>query len=488
MVRPKADTALAEASAAVWNAENYRALGLLHKLDVPGAAALRARVYLRTGGLALAVREFESHAARPGTEPAEAIALATSANFALCASGEFDRAHANLQWAASVVDVASDPLLRIERHYMAAVADFMRGDADAGEREAAAALELVDRFPYAEATGEFQWETNHLRARLLDLLGVRAMVRGDFKAQEELLVEALLHVRLVRNREYWLEASLLSNLAVLVKHFPWTRGKQMLVAHAAAIPWNSELELKRIYIKFGLRQHRRIFGDDTLSGGVLTDTAPSLAWRIISCVESLLCEEWIDAESFSAEISYARSLAERVDFDQTRGEEVSSLLYLAILVATEDRPAARELRARYAAKMATVSPAYVVVRAPVRSAQEAFADGCLAKADGAFAEAQTLLQRAADEWSQLGLVQWAAAAGLERYPISRDAGDLAAARSFVKQYPATDFGLRLKRALAASARCEAGDFIYVNPWRTDRPDSTEASEVVREREQNALTR
>lgn len=488
MVRPKTPSALGEAAAAVWNAENYRALGLLHKLDAPGAAALRARVYLRTGGLALAVREFETRAALAVTEPAEGIALATSAIFALCASGEFERAETIVRWAASSLRDNSDPLLRIERHYMAAVSDFMRGDAIAGEREAVTALEFVSRFPHAEAVNEFQWETNHLRARLLDLLGVQAMVRGDFKKQEELLVEALLHVRLVRNREYWLEASLLSNLAVLVKHFPWTRGKQMLVAHASVIPWNSELELKRNYIKLGLRQHRRIFGDDTQSGGVLTDTAPSLAWRIYSCVELLLCEEWNDAQSFAAEIRYGRSLAERVDFDQTRGEEVSALLSLAALVATEDPQAARELRARYAGKMATVSPAYVVVRSPVRFAQEAFADGCIAKADGAHSEAQALLQRAAGLWSQLGLVPWAAAAGLERYPVSRDVTDLAAARSFVKAYPATDFGRRLKQALLAAENCESGDFIYVNPWRMEAEDLSKQSEVVRKRGQNAIPR
>jgi hypothetical protein len=487
-VRPTTHGALGEAAAAVWNAENYRALGLLHKLDVPGAAALRARVYLRTGGLALAVREFEARAALAGTQPAESIALATSANFALCANGDFERAETIVRWASSLLDERSDPLLRIERHYMAAAGKFMRGDTAAGDREAAAALELVNRFPHAEAHGEFQWETNHLRARLLDLLGVQAMVRGDFKSQEERLVEALLHVRLVRNREYWLEASLLSNLAVLVKHFPWTRGKQMLVAHAAAIPWNPELDLKRIYIKFGLRQHRRIFGDDTLSGGVLTDTAPSLAWRIYSCVESLLCEEWSDAESFSSEMHYGRSLAERVDFDQTRGEEVSSLLSLAILVATEDPRAAHELRSRYATKMATVSPAYVVVRAPVRVAEEAFADGCIAKGESEFSEARARLDEAARLWAQLGLVQWAAAAGLERYTISRDAADLNAARSFVKQYPATSFGQRLTRALKASARSQTGDFIYVNPWRMTRSDLSRASEGARELGQNAIPR
>ncbi len=479
MVRPKAHGALGEAAAAVWNAENYRALGLLHKLDVPGAAALRSRVYVRTGRLALALREFESRAALDTTEPAEAIALATSANFALCATGDFDRAETIVRWAASLLGDGSDPLLRIERHHMAAVVKFMRGDTVGGDHEAAVALELVNRFPHAEARREYQWETNHLRARLLDLFGVQAMVRGDFKTQEERLVEALLQVRLVRNREYWFEASLLSNLAVLVKHFPWTRGKQMLVAHAAAIPWNPELELKRNYIKLGLRQHRRIFGDDTQSGGVLTDTAPSLAWRIYSCVESLLCEEWSDAEAFTSEIRYGRSLAERVDFEQTRGEEVSSLLSLAILVATEEPRAARDLRLRYAAKIATVSRAYVVVRAPVRVAEEAFADGCIAKGEREFSEALRRLGEAAHLWAQLGLVQWAAAAGLERYTISRDAADLAAARSFVKRYPATSFGQRLTRALEAAPRCETGDFIYVNPWRATRPDLSAASEVAR---------
>ncbi len=463
-MRPKTQSALGEAAAAVWNAENYRALGLLHKLDVAGAAALRARVYMRTGSLALAVREFETHAHLAATTRSEAISLATSAHFAFCASGDYARARDTVTWAESLLDERSDPLLRIEARYMAAVGAFMVGDV-AGEREAEAALELANRHPHADARDDFQWELNHLRARLLDLLGVCAMIRGDFKAQEEHLVQALLSVRLVRNREYWFEASLLSNLAVLVKHFPWTRGKQMLVAHAATIPWNSELDDKRIYVNLGLLQHRRVFGDDTRSGGIISDTAPTLAWRTHSCVESLLCDDWHAAEPFAAEIRYALSLAERVDFDQTQGEEVSSLLSLAMLVASEDPRAARALQARYAARMATVPPSYVLVRAPVRVAQEAFAEACIAKGEGDFEYAAARFAEAGRLWTQFGLLHWAAAAGLERYPISRGEAELGAARSFVKQYPATAFGRRAARALAAAADCEPGDFIYVNPWR-----------------------
>lgn len=463
-MKPSTQSVLGEAADAVWNAENYRALGLLHKLDVAGASALRGRVFLRTGRLALAIREFETRAALTTTSRAEAIALATSANFALCASGDFARAREVVGWAAAQLDERSDPLLRIEQRYMSAVGAFMRGD-DTAEAQAQAALALAFEYPHADARSDFQWELNHLRGRLLDLLGGIALVRGDFKAQEDHLVQALFSVRLVRNREYWFEASLLSNLAVLVKHFPWTRGKQMLVAHAATIPWNSELDDKRIYVKLGLRQHRRIFGDDTLSGGILTDTAPTLAWRIHSCVESLLCVDWDAAAPFDAEIRYGLSLAERVDFDQTRGEEVSSLLSLAMLVATEEPAAAHQLRSRYASRMATVPPSFVVVRAPVRFAQEAFADACIAKGDGDFATASKRFADAARLWSRLGLTHWAAAAGLERFTISRDDADLAAARSFLKQYPATEFGRRVARALGAARECERADFIYLNPWR-----------------------
>jgi hypothetical protein len=465
MVRPKPATALTEAATAVWNAENYTALGLLHKLRVPGAASLRAFVYNRSLKPDLVLREYESHVLAD-LEPAEALMLSVTAARAHADVGDFERARAVVVKSERFLN--GDPLLDIARLHCHATIEFLAGQFDDVMPYATAALSVIERHPYAEAKTEYQFELNHLRARVLELVGALHALRGEFAKLEGVLIEALLHSRLVRNRDYWLEAMLVANLSVLVAQFPNPRSRQLVVARAAEIPWNYDLNARQMYVQLGLSQHRRLFGDDTLSGGLLRSTAHSLAWRLVSCVDELGATDFDGPDVFDEELRFADSLADRVDRTDPSGEEWRSVLLLSSFVATRDAGRAKELELRYASGMKTISNALFVVHSPTRRGEEAFAGGCVAKAVGDFGQAAVRLKESAETWRELGLPQWVATAGLERFTISREEADLRAARSFVRRHPDTTFSRRLTRALAAAPASTAGDFIYVNPWRPGR--------------------
>jgi hypothetical protein len=462
MVRPRQATALTEAAAAVWNAENYVALGLLHKSSLPGAAALRALVYNRSLRPELALREFEAHAL-DSLDPAEALMLSLSSARASADLGDFARARETL--ASAEAFASGDPLLEIARLHGRAMVEYLAGRFDFVEEHASAALDLIERHPYAEARTEYQFELNHLRARVLELTGALHALHGEFEQLQSVLVEALLQSRLVRNRDYWLEAMLVANLAVLVAQLPNPRTRQLVMARAAEIPWNHDLDARRMYVHLGLTQHRRLFGADTLAGNDLGATAHSFAWRLVSCVEALGATDFEAPESFHEELRFADSLADRVGRAERSGEEWRSLLLLSSFVATCDAGRAKVLAERYASGMQTLSNALFVVHSPTRKGEEAFAGGCVAKAEGNFGGAAERLKESADTWARLGLPQWVATAGLERFTITRDDDDLRAARSFVRKHPATSFSRRLERALAAAPAAAVGDFIYVNPWR-----------------------
>ncbi len=460
-------TPLSDAADAVWRAEHYRALGLLHKLDAPGAVALRLCVLRRTGQIELALKEFESRSLDE-FDPTEAVISSSTVALALCQRLETEKARAVVAAAAPYVARGNDPLLAIEHLWIQAIVEFHAARLPESETLLTAALELVARHPNAESRAEYQPELNHLRARCLNALALIAAAAGDLKKEERLLVEALFCVRLARNRDVWLEAFLLANLAVLVGHSPNVRLRQLLVSRVADIQWHYGLDDKYDYVKNGLMQHRHLFGDDTLSGGVLSDTAHSLPWRLVSCVRALECEDFGSAELLEREITFGRSLAERADFASTQGEEIMSVVKLAAYLAPENAEAARALLGRYMAKMSVLPRTWVVVHAPFRTAEEAFTRGCIAKAEGRFHAATLEFANSMEVWSRVGLPQWAATAGLERYTVSRDQADLSAARSFVTRYPRTSFGRRLKRALAAAPASRSGDFVYVNPWRAER--------------------
>jgi hypothetical protein len=140
----------------------------------------------------------------------------------------------------------------------------------------------------AEARTPYQFELNHLRARIFELEGRHRALAGDYAGQEERLANALLAIELVRRRDRWFEANLLAGLSDLLAAFPSHRSRQLVLSRSVRFAWTSHLDHAALCVKRGLRNNRRLFGFDEPIEAIGGRSAPSLASRLGERVDALL--------------------------------------------------------------------------------------------------------------------------------------------------------------------------------------------------------
>jgi hypothetical protein len=454
-----------EAFSAVWSADNDRALALLHNVDAPGCAAMRARVWFRVKRLERTIAEFERRDPSRYVAP-EATALACAAAFAHAILGNELQAQRALVAARAAARRSNDPLLRLHCGYAGARVDYFLGNLARSQRtlvdvsaDAAAQTGVEARTPY-------QLELNHLRARIFELEGRHRAFAGDYAGQEDRLASALRAIERVRLRDRWFEANLLAGLADLLAAFPSHRSRQLVLSRSMQFAWTSHLDHAAQYVKRGLRNNRRLFGFDEPIEAIGGRSAPSLASRLGERVDALLVDEWRDAGAFLEELRFAVSIALDVDWAATAEHEVTHLTRLAVLLTAVEPSLSQKMCARYQTRIAQIPATSMILREPRRQAFETFREGCAAKACGDWPVASERLGRGRDFWRSRGLDWLASIAGIERFSMSREPADLEPAAAFLTAFPNTSFSRRLARSLELAGRCEPGAFAYLGLYAT----------------------
>jgi hypothetical protein len=449
-----------EAFAAVWDADNDRALALLHNVDAPGCASMRARIWVRLKRFDRVVAEFERRDLR-SYGPHEASSIACSAAFAHAVLGREPEAQRALEDVRSAASRSNDPLLKIQHAYAFARVDLVAGHLERSRQTLEKAASAAAACPDLEARTAYQWELKHLRARILELEGRHLGLRGDHEGQEACYVSALLTTEEVRYRDRWFEANLLAMLGESLAIYPSHRSRQYVLARSVPFAWNSHLDSAASLVKRGLRNNRRLFGFDEQVETIGGRSAPSLAARLGERLDALAMDEWQNRNHFVEEMRFAVSIALDVDWTMTSQHEALQLARLGVLLTPYEPALARKLWARYRARLQQLPVMPAVLEEPQRVMLEVFLEGCLRKAEGDLAGAAQSLRAVHDFWRSRGLGWLAAIAGIERFGICRDPSDIAAAREYLDAYPKTTFARRLGRALDRVQSSDRTEFAYL---------------------------
>jgi hypothetical protein len=421
---------------------------------------MRARVWFRVKRFERTIAEFERREPSRYTAP-EATALACTAAFAHAMLGNELQAQRALAAARAAARRSNDLLLRLHCGYAGARVDYLLGHLARSQRALVDVSADASGQTGAEARTPYQFELNHLRARIFELEGRHRALAGDYAGQEERLANALLAIELVRRRDRWFEANLLAGLSDLLAAFPSHRSRQLVLSRSVRFAWTSHLDHAALCVKRGLRNNRRLFGFDEPIEAIGGRSAPSLASRLGERVDALLVDDWSSGGAFLEELRFAVSIALDVDWTATADYEATHLARLAVLLTAIEPALSQKMFGRYLARIAQAAPTSTILREPRRQVLELFRDGCASKASGDWLVANERLARALDFWRSRGFNWMAGIAGVERFSISREPADLEPAAAFLSAFPNTSFSRRLARALERAPHSDPGTFAYL---------------------------
>jgi hypothetical protein len=452
--------AQAQAFAAVWAADDDRALALLHNGPWPGSGALRARIYARKGLVERVLAEYRE-ATTAGAEHDERADLATLAATVLAARGRRVEAILALHDADMLArQLPGDTALAAQYRLALASVELSSGHA-ADARDA-----LEETFAQCAATEcralpPHRLELDHIRARAFEMRAHLHARTYDYAAQLDDLRRAIATAKRARNRDRWHEAALLAGLSGLVGTFPEAPARLLFTSLHDATRWNSHLDEKRAIVRFNLARAGMFFDFGDMREAAAGRSAPSLAARLAFDVERLLYDAWPDDAQYLRELEFASSLAGSIDWGDVRGEEILGLATLALLLVPYDLDRALAVKALYDATLPELSREAQSFFEPRRLAFDDLVAACIAKAAGDPARSLATLDDCVAFWTARGMSPWRAIAALERYPLTGDASDLEPARLFIRDHPRSRFSRRLRGALGAVSEPRLPEFPYL---------------------------
>ncbi len=441
---------------ATWAAEHDRALAALHNATWPGSGVMRARIYAREGLIARALDErLRAAAGVGGAERGELAAIVAELH---AIRGERTEALLALHDATDAAP-SGDRALRAQLRVTNARVELAAGNARRAMADIAAGLVLTDDL--VELGAEYRLEPNHIRARLFDVRARVHALRHDDTARLDDLCRATRAARLVRHRDVWHEADLLASISELVAASPQPAARHLLETCTADLSWTPRVAERESEVHFNLARAATLFGAPGEFGAAAKPSAPTLGARLALDADRLLLDEWKDVEDYERELAFAAELAESVAWGDVAGDDVASLGTIAALLAPYDASRACAMRERYDGALATLSRGARGFHESRRVAFDDFGAACVAKAAGDDERARTLFDGCIAFWHERELHAWSALGSLERYALTRDDADLAAARAFVAERPRSRFSARLRAALGTAAATPEARFPYL---------------------------
>jgi hypothetical protein len=456
-----------EAFAAAWAADDDRALAALHNADWPGSRAMRARIYARKGLLERVLTERCEAEAALALDVAERVELVLIAAEMLGVRGRRVEAVLALHAATEIAN-GRDRGLQAQIRIASASVDLSSGDVRQAAASVAAGFALTEKLG-DHATSAYRLETNHLNARLFELRSRLHALRFAYAAQLDDLCRAISSAKLVRNRDAWHESGVLAGISAAVGSFPEPSARRLLETASADLCWNAHLAARESAVRVNLARADTLFGfGDRLGAPAPPLGAPTLAARLALDADRLLFDAWHEAEAYDRELHFVATLAESIDWGDVAGEEIFGLATVALALAPRDLARADAIKTRYDRALATLSREAAAFLEPRRVAFDDFVSAGLAKARGDDASARALLDECVAFWNARDMRAWAAIAMLERFELSADDRDLAAARAFVAAWPRSRFSERLRASLAVATATPKAGFPYVRTAYLER--------------------
>jgi tetratricopeptide (TPR) repeat protein len=449
-----------EAYDAFWNADYHRALALLHNIDAPGCAVMRARSLMRLKRYDRAIAEFERRplSSYDSHEAAQLAGLAASA-FSLLGSGE--RAQDALGALRSVVNKSSEKALFLFDALTRCQIAMYAGDLEYSLSFVAEMADLASQLDETAPQKPHHLDFIFLRSRVLGFQALDAAFRADYPREETHLLDLVSYVSQPGSPHRDLEAMALELLAALVALRPFPKGRQYLISRLATYPWTRHTSRTENKVRQSLRNNARLFGTEDEGLALDCPTAPSLTMRLVELVDSLTLERWTDRRQFLAELRFAVSIALDIDWSNV-DLEFPTVLEVGALVAPFDLAVARKAKEMYFRHLGNVPRSAVGMHEPRLAASNHFCLAGIAKSEGLYREAVR------DFAAIAGLPypgrQLAAIGGIESYTITRCTSDLEPAEWFLEHHPRSSFARRLADALPAAKRSAPGDFPYLGMY------------------------
>jgi hypothetical protein len=453
---------ISEAFGAIWQADDYRALALLHNLDSPGCAIGRAVSSIRLGLYERALHEcqrrnFGSY------DVDEAVQLAAVAAQAWGCLGDIDNAFKAVELSVRASRASSRSLLRLYTQQNEALVALI-------VKEFGHSREVLGRKQAAGASGKTRSVMLHsvdrddVESRILELWAWHEAIAGNHEAQEALMLSAA--ERAADGPDKAVEANFLANLAIYTGTRPSGRAHKHLRGKLDSFPWTAHTDAARATISRELENSVRLFGATRVGGR--KRAVPSLPARLCELLDSLLYQGWSDRQQFLAESRFCVSIA----FDSNWSGvvcEITSLLRVAVLIAPFDVALSKKMVDIFSARRKLVPAIVFGQHAFSHQALEEFVYGCLRKAEGKFDAAKRHFAEIHKFVPADGTNPYAAIAGVESYTMTQDAADLEVPTSFVRRFPASSFSLRLREALAIANNAAGPDFPYLGMYGIPNP-------------------
>ncbi|MEA2720199.1 MAG: hypothetical protein QOJ39_2063 [Candidatus Eremiobacteraeota bacterium] len=412
---------------------------------------LRARCLLRLGDLPGAIRSLRSSDV-PVTDSAQAaeyqVLLATSLVRAGCLR------EAEEAYSAAHRAVPLQGVLRLELGLYRALDAWTARDLDRAAGIIAMTLAIV---PTEEKAASRPFDV--VRAQVLELKSLVAASREQYTTQAALLVDAWNTLRQppAAERDMWVGASLLRNLAPLAWDLQLDDETEFLRHAVSTVSWTDEIMSARYVAHRVLGWTAALQGDHVGAFARFRDCidlAPTAPSRISSMLDrAYLASETRQTIIAQEEMIRAGELARTVAWEAVVGEDAKVLLELAEAYARDDAALARHWFGRYD-RGRSLPPNLMLLASSDRrqTAMEEDAEAAVLAAEGFIQEAVARRRTALTTWDALGHGWRAARTAVAIGELTGSAHDAAVARVKTRAFQRSWLA---RRARSASRACTA---------------------------------
>lgn len=337
-------------------------------------------------------------------------------------------------------DLQPGDLLYEEALHFKAVIAWMQHEHREAEEAAQAQLNSID--------------ANH-RGRARIMLSWIALRRGEILQQAEELQRALDEFEDTSEPDQYYRASAVFTLALLCRELPLHDVSGRVRRIFDTLPWTNALQLEHFQVT------RLLAGIDELDGNELAAfagfkramrLAPSEHWTVLCFLDRALLARNTGETAFAAEqLQDAHEMAQRISWNEVKGEERSALLVAAQLFADEDAAIAEQYLARFRSLGSNVIPLLSYGSDPRVRGFEAYSQGVSWLRLGDAGEGKNALSEAWEIFEDFKYDWRAALCALGLYEATRDRRWAHRAARKIDPWPRSWIARRIAEASSTSA-------------------------------------
>ncbi|MBD5634255.1 MAG: hypothetical protein IAI49_07225 [Candidatus Eremiobacteraeota bacterium] len=417
---------LQSALAAFRAADVDRCLAILDRYDGAEADALRARCLVRAGRPddALSLLTKIDASALSHRAASELLILRF---MAAIAAGEDDVAEsAMLDAKVRSYGVGSNEL-ESELHFYTATFAWTQGRYSDATSELSLLIAHETTIPswLVEKSNTYAFNRGYWLARAYELLAMTAALEGNFAGQASLLLRAFEEYDRAQCVDIRIEASMLSNLAVLVRDLQTPELAVFIRERTESLSWNEWLDEYRFLVWRALGWCSALSGDHL--GGLRqfrasAEIAPTKPQRIAALLDRAFIAGQLDEKFFAQEeLELACRLTKEVDWENSPRSDRMVLLEVARSLVGVDVQLARRLLDKYFSLRSSFSSLEAYAKDRRRRGEECMAIAAVVRAEGQLDRATMLFEEAYRIWSAIGYAWRAATVALELFTLTGEA-------------------------------------------------------------------